>query len=159
MMIIILHSENSPLSREYLEKYKTNTIVLDWYNDNVESYRLAHNPEPSAFPSVCVDGKLWRVSDISQSPDWIRDEFAGKHMTEQEKIDAMSVVDALSILLACEALGIADKLQAILDNGFEKYWIASGGKIDLNNELTKQALSAGTIDVDAVKRKILEMRD
>ena len=76
----------------------------------------------------------------------------------QAEIEQLSEVKCLDVLLACEALGCEDKLQAILDNGFEKYWIASGGVIDLNHPLTRQALAAGTIDIDAVKTKILEMR-
>ena len=74
----------------------------------------------------------------------------------QAELDELSEVKCLDVLLACEALGCEDKLQVILDDGFEKYWNASGGVIDLNHALTQQALAAGTIDVDAVKAKILE---
>ena len=159
-MIIILHSENMPLSREYVAKYTDNVIVISWYEDPdaVRNYRMAHNPEVSAFPSVCVDGKLWRVEDISQSPDWIRDEFTGKHLTDQQKIDRLTAVKKLDVVRALSAMGQLDILLNFLNDSanatFKLLWDVAI-EIELNDADTQAALQSLNIDISEVKKQIL----
>ena len=76
---------------------------------------------------------------------------------EQAELDGIAEVKQLDVILAMEALGESEKLDALLASGYEKYWNAAGGVIDLNHPLTQQALAAADINVDAIKSKIMEM--
>ena len=159
VIITVLYSAHDPASVEFVEANKDDiTVALEWYEDETArtQYLLAGNPQPSGFPFVVYKG---RGKQKPESVRWWMDEVDGKHLTTEQKIERMSTVKCLDVLLACEALGIEDKLQALLDGGYQKYWIAAGGEIDLNHPITQQALASADIDVAAVKAKILEMEN
>jgi len=83
--------------------------------------------------------------------------------TEEEKTEAeiqkviasMQDVRKIQIRRTMRAMEIEAQLDAVLSNElFKKDWDDCGNCINLSDPVVIEALSAGTIDVDAVKREI-----
>ena len=157
--MIILHSEHSEKSRIFVEAYGEGNSVIDWYASSIEQlqYNLSGLPQPSDFPFV-VDPVIKKGLVDPESMQWAIDEFAGKHLTEQQKLNRMVVIPKLEIRRAMRSLGIENKLGALLtDETFGKDW-RDASEIDLSEELVARALILMEIDADAVKREILKLR-
>ena len=152
--MIILHSRHSAESKAFVAKFAEDNTVIDWY-DNPEGqlqYLLSGQPQPSGFPFVVHQGRGFLHPE---SPQWVEDEVAGKHLTEQQQLDALTLVPKLTIRRALRAMGQEAELDMILQvPEFRKDW-DDAAEIDLSEDMVKDALKQMSIDLDDVKRKIL----
>lgn len=153
--MIILHSKHSSASKAFVEAYSEGHTVIAWY-DNPEAqvqYLLSGQPQPSGFPFVVHQGRGFANPP---SPQWVEDEVAGKHLTEQQKLDAFTLVSKLQLYEALETMPEEmQKFQIIMQN--EEFATKFGltVELDLNHPKTKEALAMVQMDVVAIKRKIL----
>jgi len=76
---------------------------------------------------------------------------------ERELLDSISICPKLAIRRAMRALGNEAELDAILASNemFQKDWQDAPGVIDLNDPMVVEALAGASIDMDAIKREIL----
>ena len=153
--MIILHSKHSAESRAFIAKFAEGNLVLDWY-DNPEGqlqYTLSGNPQPSGFPFVVHSGKGFMKPS---SPQWVKDEVAGKHLTVQEKLDALTQISKMELLDALDELPAERAKFDVLmqDSTFNERWIATS-ILDTAHPLIEAALNAVNFDIDVIKRQIL----
>ena len=152
--MIILHSRQSAESKAFVAKFAEGNTVIDWYDnpDGQLQYLLSGQPQPSGFPFVVHQGRGFANPE---SPQWVENEIAGKHLTEQQKLDALTLVPKLTIRRALRAMGQEAELDKILAvPEFKKDW-DDAAEIDLSEDMVKDALKQMEIDVDQVKRLIL----
>ena len=156
--MIILHSTHSAESRAFVEAYGEGNFVLDWYGDNsaYNQYMLSGNPSPSGFPFVVYKDQGFVNPE---SPQWVEDEVKGLHKTEQQILDGMIILSKLKLMRALNALNLWKPEVKPLIKGnedFEDAW-DNAVEIDLNDPLFQQGFALTSIDMDTVKRKIIEM--
>ena len=155
--MIILHSKHSAESRAFIAKYAENNLVIDWYGDKQAQlqYRITENPQPSGFPFVVTKGQGFRDPE---SPQWVKDEIAGKHKTEQQILDGMVVLSKLELYRALKTLDLWKQEVKPLIKGNEAFEDAWGNAVEINTKdpVFEQGFAMTTIDMDTVKRKIIE---
>ena len=152
--MIILHSRHSAESKAFVAKFAEGNTIISWYDnpDGQLQYLLSGQPQPSGFPFVVHQGRGFANPE---SPQWVEDEVAGKHLTEQQKLDALTLVPKLTIRRALRAMGQEAELDMILQvPEFKKDW-DDAAEIDLSEDMVKDALAQMSIAVDLVKRLIL----
>ena len=159
-MITVLHSIHSQESRDFIETYKDDiSLVVDWYGDKsaYQQYMLSGNPSPSGFPFVVYKGKGFMNPE---SPKWVEDEVNSKHLTEQQILDRMVILSKLELMRALDALNLwkQEVKPLIKDNEtFEDAW-DNAVEIDTNDPVFQAGFAMTSIDMDTVKRKIIEQR-
>ena len=85
---------------------------------------------------------------------WVLDDTS----EDAGKLRSMTYISQIDIVNALDKLGELDKLDALMNNSmFKLAWSGAGGLVNLADPITVAALEQGSIDIDVVKRKIIEL--
>ena len=164
MSKIIIYSGYNEASKDFAEANKDSVdYVFDWYKDEDKRkfYVMGGNPSPSGFPSVVVDGVIIREpADIADALTKVADKKVSATLSADAQLwtakNASGVFSKLQIRRGLRAMGDEAKLDALLDASaeFKSDW-SDASEIDLNDEMTQQALSQSDINIEALKTQIL----